>query len=337
MSPETSQSLYLSLEDFFLVHAQRLHPLIGERAAQYAWALKDMDPRSPEGEAACRRAQEALARALDGRPAQWVTMVSESHQTLSLEEWIGDILKNSVAHAETVRTGHGDLDLNVETQLNCGMQLEAFHSGDWAKAKLTRLFEPETFEALDPLICRFDTPLPHAIDRLDRDLDIAIKGGMRHRYQCSVGVGSICLRIGTVEGGDQELIPVVRRAQVSNVAGVVSLMTDELKERFKALNATINEQQGNLRLLPEGWPDEHTWATMKQWQFKRFVGDNGLVGSDFFEGRWVAAELPHDVHRKVCDSGPAPLDALSVAERVALRRAGASPPPSERKADLPRL
>lgn len=331
---QSNQELYLSLENFFLAHAERLSPLIGERVAQHAWALKDQSIHGDEAEGVCRRVQAAIEKALAGRAARWELLVSESHDILSLEEWIEASLEVSGAAASQLRTKYGDLDLNVETQLHCGMQLEAFHGAQWAKSKLLKLFETESFQELEPLSCRLGTPLPQVIDKLDRDLEFATKGGMRHPYKCSVAVGVVCLKVDASKTEPELTIPVVRRVLLSDVPVLVSRMREELKDRFKGLIAAIQEQQEHLRLLPEGWPNAEVWATMQEWKSRRFLGDNGLMGSDFFEGTWLATELPHDVHRRL--SGPtlapvqepeaAPLEALKLGLRMAARRAGSEEP-----------
>lgn len=316
------QSRYLSLEGFFMSHASELSPLVGERVAQYAWGLKDLDPRNEDSDLSCRRVQAAVEKSSEGLGGEWVLMVSESHETLSLEDWIEHVLARSKERLAEVETGYPDLDLNIETQLACGMQLESFHGAEWAKERLGAMFAPESFLELDPLVYRLGMPLPQVIDKLDRDLEFAIRGGMRHPYKCSLAVGAVCLRIPAAGGEPERTIPVARRMRSSNIAEVVSSMRTELKERFKGLVATVQEQQAHLKMLPEGWPNAATWETMQEWSKKRFVGDNGLVGSDFFEGQWLVKEMPHEVHQKVEDSIPKeePIQMVSVADRMARRR-----------------
>jgi hypothetical protein len=174
-------------------------------------------------------------------------------------------------------------------------------------------------------------PLPQLISKLDRDLEIAIRGGMRHPYMCSVGVGSLCLRIAATDTEPEKLIPVVRRTALTDVGEVVDRMKDEVKERYKGLIDTIKEQQDNLRLLPANWPTAEVWAQMQEWSGARFTGDNGLVGSDFFDGKWSSTEMPHDVHRV---SAPAvavesevagAVQMLDLRDRMNRRRDAAAP------------
>lgn len=343
MSQDDIQSRYLSLEGFFISHSNDLSPLIGERAAQYAWGLKDLDSKNEDSELSCRRVQASVEKSVGGRAAEWVLMVSESHEILSLEEWIEHVLALSKNKLAEVETGHGDLDLNIETQLACGMQLESFHSADWAKQRLSDMFAPESFMELEPLVCKLNMPLPQVIDKLDRDLEFAIRAGMRHPYKCSLAVGAVCLRIPASGDEPERIVPVIRRMRSSDIGDIVSHMKIELKDRFKGLVSTIQEQQGHLKLLPEGWPDAVTWGVMQEWSKKRFVGDNGLVGSDFFDGQWLVKELPHDVHRKsdsFATHEPHQLEMVSVAERMARRRSSAfahadSPVPSSTPTSSP--
>lgn len=72
MSVEDHKTQYLSMESFFMAHAEQLAPLIGERTAQYAWSIKDMSIKSPDTEASCRRVQLAIEKAVEGRSADWV-------------------------------------------------------------------------------------------------------------------------------------------------------------------------------------------------------------------------------------------------------------------------
>jgi hypothetical protein len=329
MSQDDIQSRYLSLEGFFIAHANELSPMVGERAAQYAWGLKDLDSKNEDAELSCRRVQSSVEKRVAGTSAEWVLMVSESHEILSLEEWIEHVLKDSKVKLAEVETGYGDLDLNIETQLACGMQLESFHSADWAKARLNTMFSPEAFSQLEPLVCKLSMPLPQVIDKLDRDLEFAIKAGMRHPYKCSLAVGAVCLRIPATDSEPERLVPVIRRMRSSDIGEIVAHMKVELKDRFKGLVTTIKEQQEHLKLLPEGWPNAEVWATMQDWSSKRFVGDNGLVGSDFFDGAWLVKELPHDVHRHVEVTAVHGLEATAsfshgtpaIADRISRRRA----------------
>jgi hypothetical protein len=316
---------YLALEDFFMGHERDVTSLIGSRAAQCAWALKDMDVSSPEGERLCRSVQREVGKAIGERDADWVIMVSERHTVLSLEHWVEDVLAKSSLEARAMATGYGDLDLNVETQLGCGRQLEAFHDGAWAKDRLQGLFEPEGYEELEPLACRLNMPLPHLLDKLDRDLNLAVDSGVRHPYQCSAAVGALCLRLAATSEEPEKIIPLVRRVRSSDIGEALELMSYELKERFQGLIFTIKEQQEHLTRLPEGWPNQAVWEKMQEWSTRRFLGDNGLVGSDLFdESDWAVAHLPQDVHLPR-PPAPAPTPELTqlseLAARVASRRA----------------
>jgi hypothetical protein len=325
MESKQSKAVYLTLEDFFMEHEAAVSPLIGERTARHAWALKDLDPSSADAERSCRLVQKEIERVAEKRKADWVIMVSENHVILSLESWIVDVLGKSREEAAGLETGYGDLDLNIETQLACGRQLESFHQGDWAKERLADLFEPSLFVEEDPIECLLKVPLPQLIAKLDRDLEIATRGGIRHPYQCSVGVGALCLRLAATEDEGEKIIPVVRRTKISDIPLSLEQMKIELKDRFKGLTATIQEQQANLRILPEGWPTKAIWDTMQEWAQRRFVGDNGLMGSELFDqDDWVVGNLPHEVHRP--REAPEPeglitppsLDGLG--QRVAARR-----------------
>ena len=316
---------YLALEDFFMVHETEVSSLIGQRAAQCAWALKDMDVASPDAERLCRSVQREVGKAVGERQADWVIMVSERHAVLSLERWIEDVLAKSNKEADELATGYGDLDINIETQLACGRQLESFHDGGWAKERLIDLFSPDGYEELEPLVCRLNMPLPHLLDKLDRDLNLAVASGVRHPYQCSVAVGSLCLRLAATSEEPERIIPLVRRVRGSDIGATLELMAGELKDRFKGLVETIKQQQEHLTMLPEGWPNQEVWDKMQDWSKRRFLGDNGLVGSDLFdEGNWAVAHLPQDVHRPR-PPAPEPTPELAqlshLAARVAARRA----------------
>lgn len=324
MENQNFRDQYVSLEDFFLSHAEKLTPIVGPRAARYAWALKDLDPSREESEQSCRLVQEAMNKSLAGRQADWCIMVSESHDILSIEEWIEDTIVSAKSDCKAMDTGYSDLDLCVETQWVCGKQLEAFHSGQWAKDKLLHLFEPGSFIEEEPLVCPIGMPLPHVISKLDRDLSIVTRGGMRHPYKCSVGVGVVCLRLAATDSEPEQLIPVIRRTQVSDIGGCLSQMGRELKERSKGLIDTIRAQQDNLRLLPDGWPNADVFEKMKNWANQRYVGDNGLVGSSLFDGDWVVTTLPHEIHRSrlaPVSQDVSSLGVVDVANRVVANRA----------------
>jgi len=324
MEHENFRDQYVSLEDFFLSHAEKLTPIVGPRAARYAWGLKDLDPSREESEQSCRLVQDAIIGALSGRKADWCVMVSESHDILSIEEWVENTIIAAKAACKEMDTGYSDLDLAVETQWVCGQQLEAFHSGKWAKDKLLRLFEPGSFIEEEPLVCPIGMPLPHVMSKLDRDLSIVTRGGMRHPYKCSVGVGVVCLRLAATDAEPEQLIPVIRRTQVSDIGGCLTQMGRELKDRSKGLIDTIKAQQDNLRLLPDGWPNIEVFEKMQSWSKQRYVGDNGLVGSSLFDGDWVVTTLPHEIHRSrvvTAKQDMNPPGFVDVANRVLASRA----------------
>lgn len=299
MSEYDIKEQYLGIENFFMGHEESVSKLVGPRATQHAWALKDLNQADEDGERSCRILQKAIEAATEGRGADWVIMVSESHEILSLDTWIVDVVDRAVEEARSISTGYGDLDLNIQTQLSCGRQLESFHSGDWAKEKLVSLFDTSHFAEEEPIECKITSPMTYLLTKLDRDLGHVTEGGIRHPYQCSVGVGAICLRLAATADEPEQVIPLVRRTKVSNVAGALFAMKQDLKERFEGLIATIREQQDNLKLLPEGWPNAKVWAEMMEWSAKRFTGDSGLMGSSLFDDdRWVMQNLPHEVHRK---------------------------------------
>lgn len=326
MSGHDIKEQYLGIENFFMGHDDVVSKLIGGKATQHAWALKDLSQANEDGERSCRIVQKAVEQAAAGRQADWVIMVSESHEILSLDTWIVTVVDKAVEEARSLATGYGDLDLNIQTQLSCGRQLESFHSGDWAKERLSAMFETSHFEEEEPIVCKMSSPITYLLERLDRDLGHVTEGGIRHPYQCSVGVGAICLRLAATADEPERIIPLVRRARVSNVAGALLGMKEDLKDRFDGLIATIREQQENLKLLPEGWPNQQVWESMMEWAAKRFAGDSGLMGSELFDDdRWVMQNLPHEVHRKRDAEGPAvaaePLSGfLELAKQMTERR-----------------
>lgn len=288
---------FLALEDFYLHHQNTTTGFLGWRGAQAAWALKDMDPSSEETESVCRRLQKSIRELVGSRPAQWVIDVEESHTQLDLESWVEDSLKLAI-DSRPESCGYPDLDLNIETQLNCGTQLEEFHRADWAKNRLSAMFDCKNFEALEPLVCRFEHPLPDLLAKLDKDLSIGVRGGMRHPYSCSVAIGALSLRLLPHEGKPEETIALTRRVKVSEVGEVVRRLKEEINERRNGLTGAIKEQQENLRCLPTNWPSEAVYQAMQEWSAKRFVGDNGLMGSDLFEGDWLMSSMPSDSVRE---------------------------------------
>ena len=324
MSNLVQTQKYVSLEDFYEQHSQSGVELLGSRAGQYAWSLKDANPKHEDTERACKIVQKAVEAAVGDKKADWVILTSESHEILSLEAWIDDIVSKTHEEALSQDTGYSDLDLNIETQMVCGRQLESFHHGDWAKEKLLQIFKEENFFEEEPIVCSFKMPLPHLIDKMDRDLEIVTKCGMRHHYKCSVGVSALYLRIAADENQPERLIPVLRRMSTNNIASMINVMKEELDERFKGLVETIKEKQEILRMLPEGWPNDVVSEKMKLWSEKRFLGDNGLVGSDFFDGKWLISDLPSDVHRQYVDmdiSRGVEAPSFDLAARVLQRRA----------------
>ena len=75
-------------------------------------------------------------------------------------------------------------------------------------------------------------------------------------------------------------------------------------------------------MLPEGWPTAEIWQKMQEWAGRRYLGDNGLMGSDFFDGQWVKLEMPSDVHRAMgqpLETG-IELEALGLGDRMSKRR-----------------
>lgn len=293
-----SHDKFLTLEDFFATHQSVVTAAVGEKVAQMAWALKDLDPSSEEAEYACRRVQKALAPLLENRDAEWVIDVSESHTMIDLDSWIEHGFFLGKAAAKENETGYPDLDLNLETQMVCGAQMEAFHEADWAKKKLLAMMEPDSFEPMEPMIKNIKFPLPNLIATLDRDLSIGVRGLMRHPHSCSVAIGAISLRLGPKDGKPEEMIPLVRRVRFSEIGDVVRSLKDDINARRVALVETIHEQQEHLKALPENWPTPEIWQKMQEMATLRFKGDSGLMGSDFFEGNWLMMGLPGDVHRK---------------------------------------
>lgn len=287
---------FLALEDFYLHHQKVTSDFLGWRGASAAWALKDLDPTSKETEELCARLQKSIRELVGSRPAQWVIDVEESHTRLDLESWVEDSLKIALA-SRPESCGHPDLDLNLETQINCGIQLEEFHRGDWAKARLTEMFDCKNFEPLEPLVCRFEHPLPDLLAKLDKDLSIGVRGGMRHPYACSVAIGALSLRLLPHEGKPEETIALTRRVKVSEVGEVVRRLKEEITERRNGLTGAIKEQQENLRGLPTNWPNEAVYESMQTWASKRFLGDMGLMGSELFEGDWLMSSMPSDAVR----------------------------------------
>lgn len=289
---------FLALEDFYLHNETVTAAFLGWRGAQAAWALKDMDPLSQETEDVCRRLQNAIREKVGSRPAQWIIDVEESDMMIDHDAWVEHSLaKAALARPESC--GYPDLDLNIETQVNCGTQLEEFHRGTWAQERLAAMFEVARFEPLDPLVCHFEHPLPDLIAKLDKDLSIGVGGGMRHPYNCSVAVGALSLRLLPHEGRPEETIAITRRIKVSEVGAVVRRLKDEITERHPGLTNAIREQQESLRCLPDGWPNEKVSEEMKTWATMRFLGDAGLMGSEFFEGDWLMTQMPTDVQRRV--------------------------------------
>lgn len=288
---------FLALEDFYLHHQEKAVDFLGWRLASAAWSLKDVGSElSEEQVERCRRLQKAIKEKVGDRPAEWILEVEESHTVVDFGRWM-DHCVAGVELPESEKTGFADLDFNFETQLVCGAQLEEMQRGTWVKARLEKMMRPESFEAIEPLVCRFEHPLPDLIAKLDRDLELGVGGGMRHPYQCSAAVGALTLRLFAHEGKPEEMIVITRRGQISKIENAVKLLHDEAKARQKALVDSLQEQQKNLREIPEGWPTAEISAKCKEWAGKRFSGDSGLVGSDLFEGNWIKAGMPQDVQR----------------------------------------
>ncbi len=290
---------FLALEDFYLHHQEKAVDFLGWRLASAAWSLKDAgEELSDDQIKICRRLQEAIREKIGDRPAEWILEVEESHSVVDFGAWIEHVVKET-GLPEEQKTGIPDLDFNFETQLVCGTQLEEMQRGSWVKAKLEKMMKPESFKPLDPLVFRLEHPLPDLINQLDRDLTLGVSGGMRHPYQCSAAVGALTLRLFAHDGKPEERIVLTRRSQRSKIENAVSLLFDEAKARQKALVDSIKEHQEGLRKIPEGWLSDEAYAKCVAWSEKRFAGDNGLVGSDLFEGDWLKTGMPQDVQRPV--------------------------------------
>lgn len=298
MDKLTTPHTFLTLEDFYLQHQNITSEFLG-RAAQSAWALKDMSLDSNETLEVCRRLQNKIKDKVGNRPAQWVLEVEESHVLVDFDAWIENSLAKSMA-TQPPSCGYPDLDLNIETQRNCGTQLEEFHSGEWAKAQLKELFDFNNFTPIEePLEFHFEHSLHDLLFHMDKDLDWGVRGGMRSPYKCSVSVGALNLRLLPHEGQPEETIPVIRRLKVSDLRTVLDRLQDEIKARHEYLVGAIQTEQGNLKNLPEDWPTPEIYADMQKWATTSFTGDRGLMGSDLFEGNWIITELPSDIHRRI--------------------------------------
>lgn len=290
---------FLALEDFYLHHQEKAVDFLGWRLASAAWSLKDAgETLSDDQIEICRRLQKAIKEKVGSRPAEWLIEVEESHSVIDFGRWIDHCIENTKL-PESEQTGRSEIDFNFETQLVCGAQLEEMQKGSWVKARLEKMFECDSFEPMDPLVCRFEHPLPDLLAKLDKDLELGVQGGMRHPYQCSAAVGALTLRLLEHEGMPEERIVLARRSRLSNINAAVGLLHEEAKARQKALVASIKEYQGYLKQMPEGWPSSEVYAKCMEWSGKRFAGDNGLVGSDLFDGIWVRDSMPQDVHRAV--------------------------------------
>ena len=288
---------FLTLEDYFEHHEQEVQPLLGRRLAMAAWSLMHADVASDDGIGVCKRVQKALDELVGDRPARWEAEVSENHKILDLMRWI-DELSEKGALSKDEECGVSDIDLNFESQKTCAVQMSEFHKATWAVERMRELYDPAGFEVLEPLEFKYGTSLAFMIDALDRDMKAGVSNSNCHPQKMSVSVGALTLVMPEHEGKPEVRISVCRRFAQNDIPRIVSELKELIDERNKELGEAIKQYQENLKLVPEGWPSEEGSKKVEQWAWARFHGDNGLVGSEFFEGQWLRSYMPSDLHRE---------------------------------------
>ena len=287
---------FLTLEDFFEHYEQDVSSVLPRRSALAAWSLKDVDIHSEDGLAVARRVQTAIMQAVGDRPAEWLGEVEESRVILDFMEWVDWCCKKGELSPDE-ETGYGDIDLNLETQKRLATQMCEFHKGEWAMDRLEQLYQAQNFTALEPFAFSFKHPLPDMIDLIDRDINASVRGGMTHPQSCSYAVGALTLHLFPHDGEPEAFITITRREARSSVPKVVEDLKGFIDDLNKELGASLKDLQTTLSAIPTGWPNDAVYSTTRKWANARFQGDNGLVGSDFFEGSWVKDALPSDLHR----------------------------------------
>ncbi len=225
-------------------------------------------------------------------PFSWKVKISESYEVLDLNEWIADSIELGQLKPEQ-ETGYSELDLNFETQQVCGVQLEEFHRGTWAMKKIRRLFAEESFEPMETVDLDGKTHLVNVFSKVDKLLNTQVHGGLNHPYKISAGVATLILV--DHRGEEPKEYPVLRHFVHTHIPAVIERLKDDVKEHYQGLMKTIQEQQLQLNTLPDGWPNDVVYGMAQQWAKRRFLGDSGLVGSDFFDGIWLNSLGPLEV------------------------------------------
>lgn len=288
----------INLSNFYADFHSKTEKFLGWTLSNQLWLLRDLayDEISEKTWDVFRDLQKFIDLQNSQKEGQKVSFsvdVFENKVVLDPAEW----MVNSISLGELQKEqecGYPDLDANFETQQICGMQLEEFHRGTWAKDRILELFKEDLFEALEPL--EFDAKkikLPRVLFEMDNDLKTSLNGGVQHPFALRACVCELNLIV--EKNGEKTIYPLMRTFKHTDIPRVIEELKDDIKEHYKSLTKAIVDEQEHLRSLPTGWPNEEVYNLAQQWAQRRFLGDNGLVGSDFFDGEWFAKGGPTEI------------------------------------------
>ena len=325
----------VTLTTFYQQFHANAPKFLGWTLANELWLLRDKSYSDYEDKEwdLMRAVQKSADDFMEKNPqakVRWKVDVSENRVTLDTGEWMAHSIALGALRPEQ-ECGYSDLDLNFETQQICGMQIEEFHRGTWAKDKIIELFKEENLEILDPLTFEAKSVrLPKVLFEMNKDLECSLRGGMIHPMAASLAQGVLSLEI--EHNGETQTIALLRNIKQTNIPELIDLIKDDIKPHYKRLLDAIAVEQKHLKELPDGWPNDQVYALTQQWAERRFLGDNGLVGSDFFDGIWFNQSAPNEIIPK--EKPPEAQQEVSVdlgnqsfaqlrAQRAKLKAAGA--------------
>lgn len=287
----------INLSNFYADFHAKTEKFLGWTLSNQLWLLRDLayEEFSEKTWDVFRDLQKFVdtQASKSGQRVSFSVDVFENRVVLDPAEWMVNSISLGKLQKEQ-ECGYSDLDANFETQQICGMQLEEFHRGTWAKDRVLDLFKEELFEALEPL--EFDakkSKLPKVLFEMNSDLKMSLNSGVQHPFSLRACVCELNLIV--EKNGEKTIYPLMRTFKHTDIPRVINDLKDDIKEHYKSLTKAIVDEQNHLRALPAGWPNEEVYALSQQWAQRRFLGDNGLVGSDFFDGEWFSKSGPTEI------------------------------------------
>lgn len=298
---------FLTTEDFFIANQKLFNSTFDTETQDLAMSIRDQNiEKYDDLISAAIKLEEKIRQKIEEMNCdfEWVVRVQERHTSIGFRHWI-DHLVEKAQNTFPLKLNDWDQDPSIhfliEQNYTFGTQMEELHHAKWAKDRIEGLwsYKPESFEQLEPMIINKHTPITQVARILDQDLESGVNGGMRNPYACSLAVGSVWIRVKNKETQEIREIPLIRFIKTTEFERVIHILKQEVEQHHKALKNALQDNRKMLDLIPENWPSEELYKVIQEWRTKMYLGDRGLMGSDFFEENWVGSLKGKDISRKL--------------------------------------